>query len=538
VHTLTNETFIARLRVSANAADPQAAASRAAAALRSLELQPPGLAAQSILCVRELRDPLPGGIDVRSTWTRPTQWEAAMRSALSQTLSRAVRPALGPVSSSVDAVLFADRAELLACAARDACRGPLDAWWWRHLVRGLSLEHVISEWLRSPAYVPAAFELLLSTRDAMPFVQRLEKTSAVDLTVAALRAHCAESIVRTIGDMLENATATPAFRDARVAELFSQPRVAWRTIVPELIAERLTIEQHIFATICLMLRRAPQVITRPSFAQELAAWIEVQLTPHETALADQRHPPVPRAVEQSPPLPTNHHVDIEASRSDAEPTASNVIPIKRLVAASIDRTEITRQDRAIATRQSRHLDVVKDNDNAVEERREPPPRAATVTPKAPIADAAITSAHGGLFFLLKIAVALGYYGDSLTEATHPLDLNIWDFLAMLGRAIEPSIVDDPVWPLLEQLANRTEPLHDIDGFVEKILTPVEECIALTLDKSAQFLVSRTARIALTPAHIDVAFTLMSHPIEIRMAGLDRDPGWIPAAGRYVSFHFD
>ena len=26
--------------------------------------------------------------------------------------------------------------------------------------------------------------------------------------------------------------------------------------------------------------------------------------------------------------------------------------------------------------------------------------------------------------------------------------------------------------------------------------------------------------------------------EIRMAGLDRDPGWVPAAGRVISFHFE
>jgi hypothetical protein len=51
-------------------------------------------------------------------------------------------------------------------------------------------------------------------------------------------------------------------------------------------------------------------------------------------------------------------------------------------------------------------------------------------------------------------------------------------------------------------------------------------------------VCRYGRVTTTPAHLDVHFSLAAHPIDIRMAGLDRDPGWIPAAGRHVAFHFD
>lgn len=47
-----------------------------------------------------------------------------------------------------------------------------------------------------------------------------------------------------------------------------------------------------------------------------------------------------------------------------------------------------------------------------------------------------------------------------------------------------------------------------------------------------------ARLRVTPAHVHVFMRLEGYPIEIRLAGLDRDPGWIPAAGRNVSFHFD
>lgn len=53
-----------------------------------------------------------------------------------------------------------------------------------------------------------------------------------------------------------------------------------------------------------------------------------------------------------------------------------------------------------------------------------------------------------------------------------------------------------------------------------------------------YLVRRKASVHLTPTRLDIHFSLDEHPIEIRIAGLDRDPGWIPAAGRTIAFHYD
>jgi hypothetical protein len=46
-----------------------------------------------------------------------------------------------------------------------------------------------------------------------------------------------------------------------------------------------------------------------------------------------------------------------------------------------------------------------------------------------------------------------------------------------------------------------------------------------------------AKIYFTSTALDVHFSLATLPIELRIAGLDRDPGWIPSAGRSISFHF-
>jgi hypothetical protein len=40
------------------------------------------------------------------------------------------------------------------------------------------------------------------------------------------------------------------------------------------------------------------------------------------------------------------------------------------------------------------------------------------------------------------------------------------------------------------------------------------------------------------ARLDIVLSLDELPIEIRLSGLDRTPGWIPAARRFVAFHFE
>ena len=64
--------------------------------------------------------------------------------------------------------------------------------------------------------------------------------------------------------------------------------------------------------------------------------------------------------------------------------------------------------------------------------------------------------------------------------------------------------------------------------------------ALGVDEGdvAHVLCEQHAHILITTARLDLHLSLTDLPIEIRLAGLDRDPGWVPAAGRYIAFQFD
>jgi hypothetical protein len=251
----------------------------------------------------------------------------------------------------------------------------------------------------------------------------------------------------------------------------------------------------------------------------------------------------------------------------------------------------------------------------------------TVSEPAAEAETAIVTAFGGLFYLLNLAVHLGFYSDFTTPWKHELELSIWDFVALIGAELLGGTPSDPIWALLAQLAGRDEgappgasfippdiwrvdprwldafpergvlgwsaedgririlhpagfllvdiPLEgDLPPLLDDVLAnygldfemnrrndfpastddPLRRWLdwlmpyvrarlrrALGLhhaDDPVPMLCQHPARVFVTPAHVDVLLNLDTLPIEIRLAGLDRNPGWLPAAGRTIMFHFE
>ena len=62
---------------------------------------------------------------------------------------------------------------------------------------------------------------------------------------------------------------------------------------------------------------------------------------------------------------------------------------------------------------------------------------------------------GGVFYLLNLGLYLKLYRDFSEPLGDEIDLNIWDFVALLSREfLGEKIEKDPVWKLLE-MACRT-----------------------------------------------------------------------------------
>jgi hypothetical protein len=190
----------------------------------------------------------------------------------------------------------------------------------------------------------------------------------------------------------------------------------------------------------------------------------------------------------------------------------------------------------------------------------------------------VDTRFGGIFYLLNLAIYLGLYGDFTTPTEPGLELSPWDLLALVGRAwLGPQIEADPIWPLLAHLAGRdptVPPGHDFVpppgwqippewrralsrsqaarlrklsqcevGFWPLLLTYFQArlCRSLGLRHPAQvagLLLYRRARIQITATRLDITFPLAEHPVAIRLSGLDRDPWWIPAAGRFVVYFYE
>jgi hypothetical protein len=583
--SLDRGTTIGRLRLLADTADPNALRMRGGTVLGTLDLQPPAMPEQAILCIRTLRDPLPGGLDLRSSAApRPAAWEAAMRSAVGEALRRSVRPALGPVPASAEAVLFADRAELLACAARDAPRGALAIdWWWTHLLGGeRTLAAVMREWARSPAYVPAAVELLAARGEIVAFARAVAPAEAVRMIEAVLRAHALPALAFDIVHLLTTSFASPpptpvppvteprgsSPAEARPrAELLAAP--PWRAVVGDLAPAALTLEQQSFVALALALRRAPALLRSERFAGEAAAWIENErrgerrrdgsvaprpaAPPHAARAHEERGEPdeAPAAKPERPQPASPHRDRRQPERADLTAAAQKTaepVPVE----GRRDAAPATASPEPRPTRSPR-VDELPAPDAA------PAPeliaRSAdygAMEPPQPIdVDLAVDSDFAGVFFLLNVAIALGLYSDFTSPVQCGIPLDVWDFLALAGGALAgiAGLEDDPIGPFLAALANRQEGEPPGAGFVppegrtlsewlDATVGRIRERLALAGIDNPSRVVRRYGRVTTTPAHLDVYFSLAAHPIEIRGAGLDRNPGWIPAAGRHVAFHFD
>ena len=240
----------------------------------------------------------------------------------------------------------------------------------------------------------------------------------------------------------------------------------------------------------------------------------------------------------------------------------------------------------------------------------------------------IRSRYGGVFYLLNLGLYLGLYRDFSSTLGEEIDLNIWDFVALLSRKfLGEDLEEDAAWNLLADLAgrgdekdfgqdfsapdewrispewlktfpankkcfwskseNRLVVRHSVnfcvidvalsgsenqlenelkiyDEFFSEIEEGAAEKVSLNVNAAQRWLkhffefaecrllqalnletrkdltkvlFEKDATVAVSATHFEATFSLAELPLEVRFSGLDRNPGWIPAAGKYVEFHF-
>jgi hypothetical protein len=524
----TGDTTINRVRLQYGGCDSLAARLNVERLLGTAA-RVPGLRPAAILCVNRLRDPLPRTVDARSL-TKTARWERSLHDSLSDLARRAARPARGVVGGDADAVLFDDRAQMLACLAADWCSGNTAArWWWRALFRGsVDVRALMQAFLERPEHSAAAIEELARLGSATRFVRHLSRGNARLMLDAIVTAHNLRELARAIA----SPSPSSAFEDGaagawhelstRVRQEHAMRRDAvvapWRDVVPEADVPELKRDQQLLLGVALALRRRPALVRSERFAVAVGEWRTTSSEGRRQTLA---------AGQQAIP-PSRDGVRTRMA-SDAE---ASTAPSPVVVGVDSIPFDDTRVDGGVTP------PVVATTVSLRELERGAPPEILCASD--------VHTELGGLFYLLNVAIALGYYGDFTAPRYRNLEVSIWDFVDIVGRALVRRDIDDPVWSLIAGLAGRAadeapdrRSVRRIRPLVAAVRTRLAAALGCrTRAALVRMVLLHRAQVLSTATHLDIVFSLAELPIEIRMSGLDRDPGWIPAADRIVAFHFE
>jgi hypothetical protein len=589
----TNSTVINRLRIRSAERDAHSLQLRLTAMLNAAELNPPALAASAILIVRKLGRELPPVHLDRHSVRPPPGWQTSVSETLDVLARRAARPASGANVSEDDSVLFLDRSEILACLACDWMDGGLlSRWWWRCLFpREDLVKALLSAWSESPTYIPPAMERLARAGKAAPFVLQLPPTLVTVLIQAILRAFALREMERAI-ETLRGETwpvsidvdraGSPHESVASAKGTGNGPgdRPPWTPWVPEANGQELKLDQRLLVMTALMLQRAPHVLRQRTFAAELRQWGQQameQISEHASgspmgAMPREQHPldaiassrairsfefsdqqPAPSSAGESEVFePESRMPPLHSREQYEQPAAEWSVAVQAEFASSEENdVELRKAEEEDRGAPSGFVPVVEMGTG---------PEFCLAQPFDGIE---METQFGGVFYLINLAIYLGFYGDFSTPAEPGIDLPIWDFLALTGNELlGGALRDDPVWMLFATLSGRTggeEPGHNFDppvdelgaaldgpsrlqAWLKMVLEQVRARLRLDLaleqsDDPGVLLLRHPARVQATATHLDVFLSLNELPVPIRIARLDRDPGWVPAAGRHIEFHF-
>jgi len=146
---------------------------------------------------------------------------------------------------------------------------------------------------------------------------------------------------------------------------------------------------------------------------------------------------------------------------------------------------------------------------------------------------ALPSHQAPLSFVVNLLLEEGLYPDFTRPLDPGLPVPLWALLPALARAWRL-----PPDPLASALANRApdwSPPGDFEVWLAAFARQLRRRLCRRLHWRVSHLapgltLREPARVWLSEAEIVAQFPLERHDIAWRLAGLDRDPGWLPSAG--------
>jgi hypothetical protein len=522
----------------------------------------PAIPPQAILIVRQLDDPLPGELLANRIQT----WEQATQRHLEDCWRGAIRPSQGTVPASTNAVWFADQAEWLACLSWDIHQGIAhDRWWWQSWLQRRSHLNIpdalMQLWQPDVQWLPQTLTLLyekhrsglrsLLTRLAPDQVSRLRQDVALAYGLAPTLP------VEAIAHRLER--TLPAPLRAMTASL----------------AE----ETQALVVLCHTLLHGPQALGSLCQGSALPE-TETPAPPSGTEPGispKDQDPTQPEAVTEVlyaepteiPPAGTISKNDLPQStdRLPLTPPQSDVAPPRsdrgdlpparpRIVSMAVIPPEPAVTSSAGPSAKPAEVDTVQ-------------PDATEAVGSLPfVAESGIATGIGGIWYLVNVLVDLDWVPtEEVLNRWHKLQGLAQAFLGgsgdgqpspptplPQGEGSSPNVgadgigrppgLPDVVWGVLAGLAEDEVPEAVLDRWVNTALPQVDRYLSdrLELPESPREVMAAILRepatLYVTRTHIDVLFSLEQIRLDVRMAGLDRDPGWVPELARVIAFHYE
>lgn len=541
---------------------------RQAAALANV----PGLPADALLCVRRVH----ARIDREGL--RHVGGLLGAADQLSRQLQKhageARRPAHEFVPESAQAVRFDDPAEMLACAARDWLDGQFyNHWWWRNLLGGTQAQGVVALWRRHPDHARAALAQLADR--AEEFRQRLPAPDAAAIAdlldePPARRARPIES-PEPVVDPLHRHEPASMQSPAEAGALHTPGDEPWYAAPVAPVADGAPDAND--SAIPGRTETRPDPNPAPQHPTEV-----------ESAVFDRE-----RVANNRRARGRSHaagSVDTSLRRHDKTTVSASETPRVARQADMVQQGAIAADPASDRRRPQRPPPSERKASLAKPDITTAPAPADGVTPSSdPVASRTsfapsvitgdtIETAYGGVLYLLNAALHLGLYPDFARPQDPGIALSPWVFLALCGeRLAGRGLRRDALWQLLATLAqadpsdfadaetaappslpvalqnylrgqerNASSPAATWRVWFDQLLPPLRRRLAAALGvsprKAGQLLCRQRATILYRRQRLDAHFSLTDHPIAIRLAGLDRDPGWLPSTGYDVRFFYD
>jgi hypothetical protein len=569
------------------------------AELPRTDLQPAALPPSAVLVVHRVGGELPDAVTGPGAGPGAAYgWERRVRADLATLLERAARPAHGLVPPGAPAVVFADHAELVACLVADVLRGVATRWWWWEApLRQVGRPDVGSVLGHRAAELPAVLDLLATWGLAAAAVERLDPRTCAELRAAVQRAHGITDSGRPAtvppATVLPSPGAVPPTGPPPPPPDRSAPAGAhgpaadrpsagppWeRWLGPAAVPASLNAEQAVLLAVALLLRRAPGAVRTAEVARALRrpdlAWRgrrpgTPSTVPGRTAGIAPSRAATPARPDEGAEVPPDRPPDPnDGHRQDPRGTA-DTLPDPgggpRGATPLVPSPAPTTDSGAAGGPPGGRVDV------------SPPwadmDRRGAADSGGGLLGEAIRTELTGVLYLINLIDRVGL--PAVAAPCWRLDeLSGWALLEVVARAVldaagaGPDDEHDPLWRLLAALDGRSAGVpagHDRRDLPDAPRPaggsppgPLLQSLASGTRDWARaagpdLLARLAAELDVDPGdadralrvpglvhhsrtHIDAVMDLQSIDLSVRLAGLDRDPGWVPRLGRVVGFAF-